>query len=318
MTNEAGDLLSEPLKLSPSGEAINGIACSGFSLAVSTRREIMLRTWTAATPDRWAVAGVPHGARGITAVPSGCCVAPLGRSGVMILQPTAQPDQPVGVITSDKERMYFYRVIALPGRDGQDLLVCAMRQGGIGITEVLWGQATYNLRVATFPGLDLVDVCAVGGPPEAPAVAGVGRDGSLFLVRDALRDKNPVTMRFDTVQGTAYRILSARGHIFVLTSRGLFGLMNLGAILVQGLPSGKFVTPVRVIPMEAVDANMVGDRWMLIVMADEVLKFDVSLIEGDIPQGLRNGEIRQVTGETLTPDWQVQRVQQKPRELAAV
>src|SRR5262249_36964173 len=160
--------------------------------------------------------------------PSGYFVAPLGRAGIMMLRAGSGPDDPVGVITSDKEGLYFYRVLTMAGRQGQDLLACAARKGGIGITEIRWGQNTYNIELATFAGLDVVDVCAVNADPGSPAIAALGRDGTLILVRDALHDNAPLSLKFDTVQGTAYRLLSAGGHLFLLTSRGLYGLMKLG------------------------------------------------------------------------------------------
>ena len=317
MTDEAGVPLREPRKGRISGEAINGIAHSGASLAVSTRRDVTLWTWNAINPDRVAVTGINCGTHGITVAPSGYYVAPLGREGIMILQPTAEPNDPVGVMIPNKEGLYFYRVVALPGRGGQDLLVCAARQGGIGITEIQWGQDNYNMRVATFAGLDLVDVCAIGGTPDEPAIAGVGRDGAILLVRDALHDRNPVTMRFNTVRGTVYRLLCARGHVFILTSRGLYGLMNLGDRLMQGFTAEKITTPILVMPMEAVDANLVGDRWLLVTTPDEVLKFDVDLFDRSTPEN-RNGEIREVVPETFTRDWQVQSVQFRSNQLASV
>jgi hypothetical protein len=318
MTDETGVPLPKKVQESITGEAINGIAGSGMSFAVSSRSEVTLVTWTAKDPDRKAVSGIPVGAHGITVAPSGHYVAPLGRTGIMILSPTSTgPNDPIGVITPQKEGLYFYRVIALPSRGGKDLLVCAARQGGMGIREFQPGQPdTIRMKVLTFAGLDLVDVCAVGSTPDVPAVAGVGRDGTLLLVRDALQDQNPVTIKFESIQGTAYRLLSARGHLFLLTSRGLYGLMNLGERLLHGRAMDQLTTSIFTVPMEAVDANIVGDRWLLVTMPDEVLKFDVDLIDRSTPEDSRNGEIREVIAEKLTPDWQVQSVQQRSSQLA--
>jgi hypothetical protein len=314
-TDETGVPLTEPAKGSISGEAINGIAASATSLAVTSRQDVTVRTWTQVQPDRCAVSGVPHGAHGITLAPSGYYVAPLGRAGIMMLRAGSGPGDMVGVMTPGKEGMYFYRVLARAGTDGRDLLVCATRRGGIGIAEVLWGQDTYTMRTATFEGLDVVDVCFVGGPAESPAVAAVGYDGSIILVRDALHDTNPMTMKFDNVQGQVYRLLSVRGHLFLLTSRGLFGLMGLGDRLMRGLTKERFTTSILVIPMQAVDANMVGDRWLLVVMPDEVRIFDVEQIAKDTPERLRDGEMREALPMTLDPSWEFSTVEQRSKEL---
>jgi hypothetical protein len=316
MTDEAAVPVDKAKDGSISGEAINGIAASGMSLAVSSRREITLRTWTAANPERITVSGVPHGAHGIIVTPSGNFLAPLGRDGVMIIRPNSRPNDPVGVLTGDRDGLVFYRVIAIPRLEGRDLLVCATRQGGMGITEIQWGQDTYNMKLATFAGLDVVDVCAISGPPDTPAIAGIGREGTLLLVRDALNDEHPVTIKFSSVLGTAYRLLSARGHVFVLTSCGLYGLMNLGDRLVKGLITEQFTTPILVVAVEAVDANLVDDRWLLVTMPDEVLKFDLDLIDQNIPDARLNGQFPEAIPETLTPNWKVRRLTQRSRQLA--
>src|SRR4051794_12143235 len=69
-TDEAGVILGE-MKGSPSGEAINGIASFGNSIAVSSRQEVMLGTWAPGDSRRIAKFRVPHGAHGISATPSG-------------------------------------------------------------------------------------------------------------------------------------------------------------------------------------------------------------------------------------------------------
>jgi hypothetical protein len=237
----------------------------------------------------------------------------------MIVKVGSGAGDPVGLLSSDEQGMYFYRVLALQGRDGSDLLVCACRQGGIGITEVKWGQETYTMRVATFKGLDVVDVCAVASDPESSAVAALGRDGTLILTRDALHDEKPKTIKFKAVQGTAYRLLSNGKHLFVLTSRGLYVLTELASRLAAGLPPGEFTTQILVVPMEAVDAGPVDDRWLLVITPDEVLKLDVNVIEQDTPEahGWDEGQVEEELPTAATPDWDIHEVSQTSRQLVA-
>jgi len=284
---------------SPSGEAINGIASIGNSIAVSSRQEVVLRTWTPENHRRHTLCVIPHGAHGVSATAGGYYVAPLGETGIMMLKASSSPGDSVGVMTAERDNMYFYRVLSQPGRDGKDLLICAARHGGIGIAEVRWEDKSYTMRTARFPELDAIDVCFVGGKPESPAIAAVGRDGSLILVRDMLHLKEPLTMKFDTIKGKAFRLLSARGHLFLLTSSALYGLMNLGKRLLDGLPERKFTTPIFMIPLDAVDASLVGDRWLPVVMPDEVLLFDLKLIEANTPENIRDGETRRALVETV-------------------
>lgn len=307
-----------PVPGSISGEAINGVARSGEWLAVATRQEVTMRSVLQEAHQKHGVLVFPHGAHGVAVAESGCFVAALGRTGIMMLQPGSGPSDPVGLLSPEKEGLYFYHVLALPGSDGRDLLVCAARLGGIGIAEVRWGQPTYNLRVATFDGLDVVDLCAIDSDPKSPAVAAVSRDGTLILIRDALRDGKAFTVRFDTVQGTAYRLLSRGEQLFLLTSHGLYGFMGLAGRLVVGMPSTRFTTRIRVDPMEAVDANLVG-RWLLVITPDEVLPLDLDLLGQTSPdkflpldlelteqsstEGQGRMETQDVSPKMLTPEW---------------
>ena len=310
-TDEAGRVTDEPARATVSRDAINGVARSGEWIAVSTRQDVTMGSLDPATAQKYPIVAVPHGAHGITTAPSGYFVAPLGRTGIMMLQPGSTPSDPVGLLTSDRPGLYFYRVLALQGDGGKDLLISACRLGGLGITGMRWGQKMYNMRIATFPGLDVIDVCAIGSDPRSPAVAALGRDGTLILTRNALHDQSPVTMKFETLKGTAYRLLCRGEHLFVLTSRGLYGLMKLAGRLVAGMPQEGFETQILVAPMEALDANLVRDRWLLVITPDEVRKFDMDLIERSDPEEL----IREPLRGVLSPDWKIYEVSQTSKEL---
>jgi hypothetical protein len=232
-----------------------------------------------------------------------------------MLQINPDGDDLQGMLTSRNEDMDFYRVLALPGIEGKEVLVCAARQGGLGVTEVRWGQEQYLMRTSTFGGLDVVDVCDVVGATAGPAIAAVSYDGTLLLVRDALHDDNPLAMKFNIVQGTAYRLLSARGHLFLLTSQGLYALMGLGERLLSGKLKERFTTSIYVAPMEAVDANLVEDRWLLVVLPDEVLRFDLEKLAASAPERMDNGEIQLASPNVLEPAWEIAE-EQSSRQLA--
>jgi hypothetical protein len=313
---------------SKSGEAINGIASIRNTIVASSRGDVTVRVFNhpnGSEPEKPQVLSLSYGAHGICAAPGGYYVAPLGQDGIMMFLPRfPAAEDMVAALTTDKEEMYFYRVLAQPGRNGKDLLLCAAHHGGIGITEVQWGDTTYNMRTATFPELDAVDVCFVGGSADAPSIAAIGRDGTLVLSRDVLHDRNPIAMKFASLQGRAYRLFSTRGHLYVLTSSAVYGLMHLGSRLMQGLPAGRFTTSIRVIPVEAVDASLIGERWLSVVTPDEVLMYDLRILENMIPADSRDGEIRgeqmlltEGTGETLERAWQRHDVSGGAHQLAA-
>jgi hypothetical protein len=68
--------------------------------------------------------------------------------------------------------------------------------------------------------------------------------------------------------------------------------------------------------MEAVDASLVANRWLLVVMANEVRKFDVDLIHQSIPEQLGHGEFQEFQDTTLSPDWERFDIEETKQTLA--
>jgi hypothetical protein len=314
-TDRDGLVTHGPMPGSFSGEAINGVASFEGWLAVSTRAEVTTGKLCSDTEQPGGVVVFHHGAHGIAASPSGYFVAPLGRTGIMMLRAGSNPSDRVSVLTSNRPEIDFYRVIVLPGVKGRDVLVSACLRGGIGITEVEWGQEEYLMHVGTSEGMDVVDVAAIGSDSNSLAVAALGRDGTLMLVRDALQDKRPVTLKYKTVSGTAYRLLHCRGHVFVLTSKGLYGLFNLAQRYLEGVTPGG--PPLRIlrVEMEASDARVVKDRWLLVVLPDEVRRFDVQALEQDAPEYVRSGEMKEAQPESLDLPWKEEEISQTASQL---
>jgi hypothetical protein len=87
----------------------------------------------------------------------------------------------------------------------------------------------------------------------------------------------------------------------------------LGKELVNGIS-----TPVLPLPMEAIDMNLAANRWLLVVMANEVRKFDVDLIHQSIPNQLRHGEFQEFQEATLNPDWECFDIEQTAKEISSV
>ncbi|MFO0964943.1 MAG: hypothetical protein U0793_05045 [Gemmataceae bacterium] len=133
---------------------------------------------------------------------------------------------------------------------------------------------------ARFGNLDIIDVCSVAGTLGVIALA---RDGALILFQNILSDKKPKEARFASIKGVAYRVLSHRGDVHVLTSEGLYVLGNLGSEVVQGRAVRGSITPVLPIAMEPVDMTLAWDRWILVVTQNEVRRFDGDLIHAHVP-----------------------------------
>jgi hypothetical protein len=302
-----GDVYGGPTKGSISGEAINGVASWQNWLAISTRAEVNFVAITGIDSRQT----FPGGAHGVIATPSGHFVAPLGRNGLMSLKPENSGKLTI-TISSGTEEEYsnLYRVICLPS-GGREVLACAMRRGGIGVTELGGDDTKHSMNTITFDGLDVVDVCAIGQDNDSLAVAALGKNGTLVLFRDVVNDKSPITMKYDHIKGTAYRLLSCRGHLFMLTSKGLHFFARLAERFLAGQSIGDTNTPVLFMPMEAVDANLYLDRWLLVVIVDEARRFDVGMLHDNIPDPASLQKPLKGRVANVEPAWE----EQPPRRM---
>jgi len=129
---------------------------------------------------------------------------------------------------------------------------------------------------------------SVGTAACPHAVVAVGIGGEVMLFRDIVKREDPILLKYDQFAGKTYRVLSSCGHLFVFTSKAVYVLGSLASRLTQ--PSlGENVAPVMTIPMEAIDVNICGNRWLLVVMHDEVHRYDVHQIHDMITEFATNG-----------------------------
>ena len=308
-TDGRGMQIGVPLTASANGEPINGVAASNGWLAVTTRADLNFFRPPANGSGASPAFAFPVGAHSPTVTPSGTFVVPMGRSGLMFVKPESRPEDSMVTSSAEKEGLYFYRITTMRGEQGEDVLVCAARKGGIAITEYREGQEIQRLSTVTLEDLDVVDVCAIASAKTPFAVVAIARDGTLVFLRDVLRDKKPQTVSFPTLQGTAYRLFSTGGELFVLTSEAVYVIDNLVDRFWQGAPFGIALSQFRTIRLEAVDANLVRDQSLLVVLPDKVWKYDVDL--------MRALEKQPSQGTTIGTRWDEQGVEQAVR-LAGV
>jgi hypothetical protein len=315
-TGDDGSAPDPPVKGTMSGEAVNGVAGLGRWLTVTSRQEVTF--WTLPEKKTETVFGAvfPHGAHDVITTADGAFVAPLGRTGVMTIKPPFDEKHPVTVSGGKKEGLNFYRIVSLRSGNGQDVLACAARGAGIGATEFQWDRELHNLNTVTFDELDVVDICAIGGAGSL-AVAAVARNGVLILLRDVFQDKHPITMKFDNVRGAAYRLMSCRGHLFLLTSKAMYLLVRFVDRFMAGEPVGSITTPMLVMDMEAADANLCGDRWVLVVMSDGVRRYDVGRIHDSVPDFISRGETEEMQPRAISPTWKRHGIQQRRQLVGA-
>lgn len=315
LTDAAFQRRSDYLRSSASGEAINSLAYSQNWLAVVTRKDINFIGPFSPTSQSTELVTLLGGGRDVVVAPiSGHFVIPLGADGVMFVKPGIGENDPVTISKSEKSDLNFYRVLALPGMQGTDVVVCAGRRGGLGYTDYREGIRGHMLHTVSFSNMDFVDVCSVATPEKPWAVVAAAKDGSLVFFDDIVNDKTPKTIKFRGIHGAVYRILSVQGNIYLLTSKGLFCLIQLAASFQNGETLHHFTTDILRMPIEAADANVVGKKWLLAVGADAVFRFDLE----KLPKATEKGFIGEHNGaskcryEANTPSLRTQAKQSAP------
>jgi hypothetical protein len=312
LTNEqlalTGILKEPPV---PSGEAINGIAFLNDLIALSTRCEVVFVSQQPVNGKGFRSV-FPAGAHGVIATPSGFCIAPLGRSGLMVVQPSAGEQQPVTIRKVPHEHFNFYKVVNISGFGGE-LLVFAARMNGVGAMPFLL-KGTGLISSVTYPGLDVVDVCSLGQSPHGAAIAAVSRDCTLILSQDALHDRKPTTIKYDDVKGTAYRVLNYDGNLLLVTSVAIYLLAGLSRRFLAGEPVAVKPAPVKTVNLKAVDANVVDNRWLLVVMPDGVSLINLDQLVGSVPAVEHADATQDVSPKEMSPRWQADSSELEERE----
>ncbi len=309
-------LQSQPDRM-PSREAINGVAFIQNWMAVSTRDELDIFTLPKQKGDAIYIAKMPFGAHGVIASPRGYFFAPLGLDGLMFTQPKDGAGQSITISTSVTEQLYFYRVIALRTAIGRQVVACATRSNGVGAMDFQGEDHQHNLSALTFDGLDVVDLCPLDAPANSAAIAALGRDGTLVLFRDIVNDRTPAALRYPAIKGIAYRLFSARGYIFILTSKALYVIAGLVDQFRSSGAVSTHIASVLEVPMEAVDASLVGDQWLLIVLPDGVARFDIDLWAERTPATISHGKFHNDQPAPLTPTWRHYELEQQLKPALA-
>jgi hypothetical protein len=317
-TDDIGAPLRPPSNGSISSEAINGVACAGTWVVVTTRQEVNFWPLRGTEGGNQFGFAFPYGAHDVITTSSGYFIAPLGRTGIMAVQPPFRLETPVTVYSFDKSGLYAYRAIGLRSQTGSEILACACRRGGIAAGEFLGAQQKLPMTTATFKGLDVVDICPLDPGADSLTAVALGRDGTLILSRDVLRDKKPLTMKFSSIKGVAYRVLSCRGDIYLLTSKGMYVLGKLAGRFLAGELVRGIITPVLPLPIEAIDVSLAAKRWLLVVISNEVRKFDADLIHQSVPEQQGQGEFQEFQETMLSPDWEQFDIEETTKQIAAV
>jgi hypothetical protein len=263
---------AKPIKVASSGESVTGVAFWDNFMAVSTPNEIVIQYHNHDKKEA-KEATIEVGAHEILATRSGRFLAPIGIGGLLEIKPDPNVNAFPNLHAPKGRVLNFYSAVLFPG-DCTEVIACATRRDGITLVTLPQEESGGKVRVIPCEGVDVVDVCALNHPNWPLAVAAIGLDCSVFLMKNALEGVGLLALRFVGMKGNAYRILSAGGNLFVLTSEFLYVLSGLGRRYLQEDDLGG-ATPVRAIPLRAVDFFLAYDRWLLIIMPGYVLSVDI-------------------------------------------
>jgi hypothetical protein len=280
-------------------EPINCVAFADGLVGVTTRSEVALFEREARTGTILRVGEVfDGGAFGIVTTSAGGFIAPRGPYGLLFLDAAPRTDAELRVGTACRYTLNFSKLTRLGKHGGGDVFACAARGDGL-LAMTLSPSADHVSALAhNYPELDAVDVCPLGRPDWPFAVAGLGADHTVLLSRNILEGP-PQALCFDDLEGTVYSILSAGGHLFILTGKSLIILPNLVA---RFLDDGLLERPREVweLPVEAVEAYSAYDRWILLELSDRVVSMGVNQL---VPKG--QADLRETPAEvTNSPNGQ--------------
>jgi hypothetical protein len=266
------------LDLVKSGEVINCVAFArGNLLAASTRDEVVFYRFPTESESLGLIPVGPTfdgGAHGIVATSAGGFVAPLDYNGLLLMDVRSDQTYTRRITKPSGGEHNFYKLAHLGMSERGEVFACALRKGGLlGMTLPPYRgpeQAVAHL----FQGLDGIDVCSLKDPSHPFSSACLGIDRTIVLTRNILENVPSLTLNFNVLEGTAYRLLTAKGHLFILTSESLVTLPNLISRFLAGEslngPKSFVVTRVR-----AVDAYSTYDRWILLELPEGFVRLEV-------------------------------------------
>jgi hypothetical protein len=250
-------------------EAINDVAFAGDLMGVSTRSEVIIFERDPASFDRgpafgrFARLGEPYGggAHGIVATAAGGFVAPLGAGGLLLIDAGEGPDRRIKMRVGQigQEALNVCKLARLGVvRARGEVVACAARRGGLVAITLDRGEVKPPIVGRLLNEFDLVDVASLQSPQWPLAVATLSSDGAMLLSRNVLED-NLHVLRLNILSSRAYSLLSAQGHLFVLTRDAMVVLPDLAARFLASESLGDQITGLA-IPIQAADAFLAFDE----------------------------------------------------------
>jgi hypothetical protein len=203
----------------------------------------------------------------------------MGPVGLAVFTPRSDGKIHEFVLSPGNALKYFYVMSRIASADdGQELWACAARAGGLlaltldknGVPSV-----SRSLQSAIKPR-DYVSSCPIGNTQIPRAAVILSRDGEVDFFVNLMTDSTPLTWHFSDTQGVAYSIAAVGGHLFIATSKGIYTCVDIVRRFLQGeLQPGVEAVTVRHLPVEIIDFAILHGRWVMVLLHDKVLRFDV-------------------------------------------
>ena len=252
-----------PVKIT--SDAVNGVAFVGQHIAVTSRNEVEIGYLIDVAEPQ--IERCPHtfrgGSHGVVSSTQGLFLAPIGVDGVLLMTPDNNRGVEALIARQSDRSLNFYRLVRLGSGPDGEVFACAARGDGLLAFSIDGGLPSGPLVGHHFGGSDIVDVCPLGDSRCPLAAACVSRNRDIFFVRNVLEERAPFALGYRELDGAAYSLRSAQGHIFLLTDSYFVTLPELGRKFLAGESLDANVA-VSLIRTDAADAFLWADRSILL------------------------------------------------------
>jgi hypothetical protein len=272
--------ISPMSSISVATDPINEVAFAGDYFAASSRNEVAVGRRPGPGSTEYQIYAHPFigGAHGVVASRSGAFLAPIADQGLLILEVSGQ-DVSARIASPPEVPFNFYRLIRLGIGDSNNAFAVAGRRDGLMALDLDEESNARSVIHHPSEGHDIVDVCSLRDASFPFAAACVSRDCMLFFFRNVLEEEAPTKFNLGNLEDTAYTLLSARGHLFLLTDSKLVVMPNLASRFLRGEQLGRELE-VSLVHIDAAEAFLLGDHTLVFIEASRVSGFPISELVG--------------------------------------
>lgn len=220
------------------------------------------------------------GGHGVYPTRWGGFLVPLGPGGLAAFYPNPDGSVAQHILKHKKPFPYYYSMCRIGfTADGKELWACAGRSGGLLAVTLDENSVPQVLRSfqSVIRRRDYVSVWAIGNGQTPFATISLSRDRQVDFSENLMEDRTPLTWHAPQIQGVAYSLFATGGHLYILTSTGIYIGMDIVSLFLGGkLESG--LTKVRYLPVEAIDFTLLYNRWLVVLQHNRLLVMEISQV----------------------------------------